>query len=80
MNIRYVYGKGQNAEAFLRDIELSICAQGTKITHTAMRMMDTVIIESDRRVREALNQWRQNGCPVANTDGVLDIKDTNSVL
>ena len=72
-NLRYVYGKGQNAEAFLRDIELSICAQGTKIRHTDTRMMDTAISKSDRRVREDLNQWRKNGCPVEDTNGVLDI-------
>ena len=35
--------------------------------------MDTAIQKSDKRVREKLNQWRREGCPVADADGVLDI-------
>ena len=73
-HVRFVSGRGQNAKAFLRDIELGVHAGGKHISHT--RMMDTAISKCDKRFREKLNEWRVLGCPVL-TGGVLDVKNTD---
>ena len=74
-HVRFVSGRGQNARAFLRDIELGVHAGGKHITHT--HMMDTAISKCDKRFREKLNGWRQFGCPSAKLNGgVLDVKNT----
>ena len=67
--VRYVSGRGQDALAFLRDVELGVHATGKNVNEA--RIMDTAIQKSDKRVREKLNQWRKDGCPVKGPDGAI---------
>ena len=49
-------GYNDDPQAFLQDVEISVCASGKTVHRT--RLMDGAIARCDRRLRTILNAWR----------------------